>query len=421
MADAGNGTPLEADSPALAAASTVYVARQPIVDTRLRLTGYELLYRDGASLRASFAHEDLATYQVAVRALVDIGFDALVGPHFACVNVGEGILCDRGYRLLPADRTVLELVEHVTVDAGVVASAAEAVRLGYRLALDDYTGPSEHDRLGPYAAMVKVDVLEIPEGDLAGVVAHARRMAPGARIVAEKVETAEAVARCASLGCDLFQGYFVGRPELRSARQVPASSVAAVQLLAELQKPDVSLNDLCSVLDHDPVLAYRLLVLVNSAAFALSRQVTSLREALIMIGLDHARWLASVLTLTVLSGSVGHLSEQLVVRAKMCESVARAAGVADPSAAFTAGMFSGLPLVLGIPMDVVLSEVALSDPVADSLAGGDGPLADLIRDAVAYETGTLHSGGTTALPLWTTAFCDALAWAGRFGTPAAGR
>ncbi|MDG6938570.1 MAG: hypothetical protein JRN42_08565, partial [Nitrososphaerota archaeon] len=54
---------------------------------------------------------------------------------------------------------------------------AEAVSMGYRLALDDYSGPSSHDRLGPLAAFVKVDVLLTGPERLAEVVAHARGLA----------------------------------------------------------------------------------------------------------------------------------------------------------------------------------------------------------------------------------------------------
>jgi EAL and modified HD-GYP domain-containing signal transduction protein len=177
--------------------------------------------------------------------------------------------------------------------------------------------------------------------------------------------------------------------------------------MAELQRPDVSLYELTEMIERDPVLAYRLLRLVNSASFAIPGAVTSIRRALVLIGLDQARRLASVLTLTVISGAAGHLSEQLVVRAKMCELVADTFDVVDLGSAFSAGLFSGLDLLLGMPMDAVVAGLGLSDPVRDALVTRTGALGRLLEAAVAYERG--EAGGEIAV--WSPAFGEALRWA----------
>lgn len=393
-------------------AAAVYVGRQPIVDAKLHLVGYELLYRDGAAAgAANVVDGDAATYHVATRALLDIGWDKLVGPHFATVNATAGFLADGGYRILPPDRAIIEILEDVVVDDTVVAQVEKARRRGYRLALDDYTGRSSHDRLGALVSIVKIDVAAIAVEDLAAVAAHARSIAPQAQLLAEKVETARDVRRCAAAGCELFQGYFVGRPEIREGRKVPVSSVAAVRLLAELQDPDASAKELAGTIEHDPVLSYRLLVLVNSASSGLLRQVTSVRDALVMVGLQAARRLASVLAMTALAGSSGHLTEQVVVRAKMCESVAAATDLAPAGEAFTVGLFSGLDVILGAPMETVLSGIVLSDPVRAALLHRSGSLGRLLGAAMAFEAGTIDDlpGGQAA---WTAAFAHAVAWAG---------
>ena len=62
----------------------VAVARQPILDRDEVIRGYELLYRPTGS---GAVGPDGATSNVIVRALADIGLDALVGDRKAWVNV----------------------------------------------------------------------------------------------------------------------------------------------------------------------------------------------------------------------------------------------------------------------------------------------------------------------------------------------
>ena len=62
----------------------VGVARQPILDRDEVIRGYELLYRPTGS---GAVGPEGATSNVIVRALADIGLDALVGDRKAWVNV----------------------------------------------------------------------------------------------------------------------------------------------------------------------------------------------------------------------------------------------------------------------------------------------------------------------------------------------
>ena len=405
------------------AEAEVYVGRQPIVDARSVLYAYELLYRDGQAAVARFTDGAAATYHVVTRALLDVGFDQLVGDAVAFINANADFLAAGGYRLLPPGQTVVEILEDTEVTDEVARGAAEAVSMGYRLALDDYSGPSSHDRLGPLAAFVKVDVLLTGPERLAEVVAHTRAMAPRAKLLAEKVETEQDVRRCQALGFELFQGYFVGRPEQHAGRQVPASTLASLRLVAELQRPDLDVADLEETIGSDPVLSYRLLRMVNSAASSLRRGVTSVREAIVMTGLEGVRHLASVLVLTTASSSPSYLVDELVVRARMCQTMAEALRlpVADVSTAFTVGLFSGLDILLGVPMAQVLADLPLSGRVRAALLERSGPLGALVSSAVSYQRAELgEMGGLASLGDWREAFREAVAWSGRLRSGAPG-
>src|SRR6266849_3187145 len=94
----------------------VLVSRQPIYRADSTVLGYELLYRDGDSDRASFSDGARATGQVLVNSLMEIGLDELVGRHLAFINFERTLLLNNYCESLPPERVVIEILETVEAD-----------------------------------------------------------------------------------------------------------------------------------------------------------------------------------------------------------------------------------------------------------------------------------------------------------------
>jgi EAL and modified HD-GYP domain-containing signal transduction protein len=71
-------------------ATRLYVARQPILDLKGRVFGYELLYREDPRDRACFADGDTASASVLTGALLDLGLNTLTGGRQAFFNLTRG-------------------------------------------------------------------------------------------------------------------------------------------------------------------------------------------------------------------------------------------------------------------------------------------------------------------------------------------
>lgn len=195
----------------------LFLGRQPIVDRRRNVLAYELLYRDGPDrCAARVTDEAAATAQVMGRAFDRLGVATVLGPCAGFINVDREMLMSRVLERLPRGRVVLELLETVAVDGAVIERCRALKRLGFRLALDDFTRFRECDEpLLGIADIVKVDVLATDSAALAALVRRLK-LYP-ARLLAEKVETRERARRCLELGFDLFQGYFFGQPATLTA------------------------------------------------------------------------------------------------------------------------------------------------------------------------------------------------------------
>ena len=397
----------------LVSAGMAYLGRQPILDRRRQLVGWELLQHGRADGPAEIHDGDAATLEVTARALLDFGLDHLVGQALGFVNVTAHFLLSKSYRMLPPERVVLELLETVEMDDDLTEILLGLHGEGYRLALDDYIAPCAQDLILPHAWMVKVDVNEVSVADLPGLVAHIAAIAPECRLLAEKVETDEQFEQCLELGFELYQGFLFARPVVVSGRRMPASSLGLLQLAASLQGPDCDLEEVGRAITPEPVLSFRLLQLANSSTFTMVRQVGSVAEAVVYLGLERVRQICLVLALSAVDGNSSHLVEQSTVRGRMCEILIGATAPSLRPSAFTAGVLSLVDQLYGVSMDILVASLPLTDEVKGALADNSGPLAPVLQAVISYEQDRLSDleGGTISLERCLQAYAQAVEWA----------
>ena len=364
----------------------VFVGRQPIYDRRLAVVGYELLFRAGGlSETAEFADPDRASTQVILNTFLEIGLEQLVGDKPAFLNLTRGFLLGEYSFPFPRNRVVLEVLESIEVDDAVVAAVRDLTQRGYQIALDDFT---YHPRLAPLVEMadiVKLDVLQCGRAELRDHVAELRRH--DVRLLAEKIETQDMYEFCRAEGFDYFQGYFLCRPKTVGAQVVRAGRLASLRLLSRVQDPDIRLDELEGIIRQDVGLSFKLLRLVNSAFYTLPVQIQSIRQTLLLLGLQRIRAWASLLLLAGIEEKPHELMVTAMVRARMSERLGAARGEPDVDAYFTAGLFSTLDALMDMPMEEVLRELPLSGELAKGLLRGEGGIGEVLACVLAYERG----------------------------------
>lgn len=363
--------------------SEAFIGRQPIYDRNLELSAYELLFRSGEVNRAVIGDGDQATSTVILTAFTEIGLDKLVGPHRAFLNLTRNFLLGEGPWLLPPERVVLEILEDMVVDEALLAAVRALRRRGFLLALDDFVGEARWQPLLEHAAIVKMDVRAL---GIEAARSEARRLRRcGAQLLAEKVETRAEFDALVNSGFELFQGYFIARPQVVRGRKLPAERLAVLQLLAVLQAPQTDIDEVEMLVRRDVTLSYRLLRLINSAFFALPAQISSVRRAVVYLGLDSLkRWL-SLLVLASVSGKPHELIRMALLRARMCEGLCQRGSVGDPSAGFTAGLFSTLDALMDAPLAELLDGLPLAQPIKNALLAHGGGLGEALNCTLAYE------------------------------------
>ncbi|QKQ26591.1 EAL and HDOD domain-containing protein [Candidatus Reidiella endopervernicosa] len=313
----------------------VYIGRQPIYNAKLELVGYELLYRDNSNNNANFNDGDYASSQVIINTFMELGLENIVGSSLAFINLTRGFFNGDQPFPLAKEQVVLEFLEDIDPDQTVLDGLTQLRENGFRIALDDYIYDDQHKVLLDYADIVKVDVAHVSDEQLPELVALYKER--GATLLAEKVESYGQFTRCQALGFNYFQGYFFCKPKIIQGKQLPSNRIAVMNLLAEVQNPEVEISTLEEKITNNVTLSFRLLRYINCASFALRREVESVHQAIVLLGLQNIKnWLSLMLMAKGGNDKPHELMTTALLRARMCETLAADQGLVREQA-FTVG------------------------------------------------------------------------------------
>ncbi|MGC1462842.1 MAG: HDOD domain-containing protein [Terracidiphilus sp.] len=360
-----------------------YLARQPILDLRGRLHGYELLFRDGPGVAFS-GDGDLATRTMLDNSVI-FGLEKLAGGVTAFVNCTRESLTEDLVNVLPPSMTVLEILEDINPTPDVVKACRRLKASGFRVALDDFTWKPGIEPLVELADYIKVDfVLTTAQGRMKLL----RKLSNYAvALVAEKIETHDEYKQARSEGFTLIQGYYFCRPVLLKNRNVPANRLSHVEILRLLHEDSIDLRKLTRLVKRDASLTYRLLRLINSPLWAVRQEVCSVQGALIAVGEDAFRKIATLAITSELNADQPvEVLRMAFVRGRFCELAARFCDL-NATEQYLLGLLSLLPAMLRLPMDELAPMLALREEIRQALRGADLPESALLAWLVRHENG----------------------------------
>ena len=403
----------QADRPAtLATEQDVFVARQPIYDAAMAVLAYELLYRPSPTDKKSrIIDPRQATLGVISSASLEIGLDRLSGGKPVHINFPAELLVDVPELPLPPNLVVIEVLEDVRAEPAVIEGIRKLRARGHRIALDDYSPQVSDPRLLEYADIVKLEVTHPAPGELHKLT---KELEPrGLQLIAENVETPEDFESCIALGFTGFQGYFLQHPQTFHARRVPSSRLSTLRLVASLSNEEYSIDEVELLIGQNVSMSYHVLRCINSSYYSLPRKIDSIRQAIVILGVDQLRQLCSLLCLQGFDDRPPSLFVNAMTRARMCEQLGRLGGAKDTGPFFITGLFSLLNAIVGMPTQKLVEELPLSPAVARALVAGEGDIGKALQCTRAYERAAWEHVAYGNLPssLIRAAYVDSLFWA----------
>ncbi|ARK21591.1 EAL and HDOD domain-containing protein [Sporosarcina ureae] len=371
---------------------SIFIGRQPIFDRSGNIYAYELLYRNSEENFFPDINPEQATISLLVNTFLSVGIDQVTSGVRSFINFSGELLAQDLFMSLDPNQVVIEILEDVEITPALLHRLRMFKEAGFTLALDDFILQDQYlmySQLFELVDIVKVDFM------LTSVVQKNRiatflRKYPKLILLAEKVETEADYQLALRSGYDLFQGYFFAKPEIIKSADIPPNTLVHLQIIDYFRKDTQSINQLCDLIMRDVSISYKLLRFINSLAFDIPRQISSIKQAIMLIGLNGTKKWLQVLMLHDLGveqqdGRVKVLVELSLRRARTCEQLAKYNRKPNKDEYFLTGMFSLIDAVMRRKWEDILPLLSLSDVIIATLNGKQTEMSSYLQLVKAVE------------------------------------
>ena len=352
-------------------------AAQPIFDRNNNRVAVELLYRSDNGVNALEIGEELATTEIIYNLCSGISEQITQYQAPVFINVSAEFLLSGSFLPLEPEQVVIELVERISPSSELVAAVAELKRRGFRFALDDFEFNASWQPLIALADYIKIDILNCTHEHVLAQMMQLKRFP--LIWLAERVETQAQYQQYKDLGFQLFQGYFLARPELVSGKKVPAAAFKIAELIENLFVPEPDITQLALMLNNEPTLVLGLLRIANSPMYRKTRDVSSVKELLMRLGIELTRkW---VLMFVVMNQSNPATVSLVLTRAYFLLGVARDWHQDEniQQQFFLAGLLSAVDILYGVEPLRFIHELNVSAQLKNALTSQEGKVARAIE------------------------------------------
>src|SRR5258706_2468997 len=172
----------------------------------------------------------------------------------------------------------------------------------------------------------------------------------------------------------------------KSARPLQPGQAVVLELL-RLVRDDADIAKIDSTLKRDPALAFKLLRLVNSAAFGLPVQITSFQHAVMMLGYKKMmRWLSLLMATASKDSNTFPMMHASIRRGLFLEFIGAEENQPElRDELFITGAVSLLDRITGAPFAHLFELISLSESIVDAIVRRSGPYAPYLNLIEAIE------------------------------------
>jgi EAL and modified HD-GYP domain-containing signal transduction protein len=394
------------------------VLRVPMLDHERQLFAYEIVFHREPG-------DEQTLLQCVLSTITDGALTRLVRGNRAFLNMPAELLPEDSDVLLHQPRLGVVLQPHVASDTALMKRLQQMAQRGCQFMLDvagaDLQSSLPLETLLQMVQLVRLDASHLSPERLKE---HAEQLhLRGIQVVAGHVNDHPTYERCLQLPLEAIQGRYLLIPQPVAVPVLTANRLSMLRLMRVLQESNPGPVELGNIVRDDAVLSYKLLSCVNSAYFALPRQLKSVQQAAIFFGVTRMRNWIDTMSMCGMDDRPPELLRAALIRAHMCEKLATGMPNGHPEMAFTVGLFSLLDTLMCAPMEFLLTHLRLVPEISDALTGRGGPFAPLLKQILAWEAGELTSEHAVPqrIQRMATIYLGATQWADQVFASAGGK
>lgn len=354
-----------------------FIARQPIFNKTESIFGYKLIYSpltaeiDDEGVEKSSPLENIMSIDKHT-----LSSGKKIFLHFSSSLLEQDFLyCKDTFVLVTGKNNVDPL-----------AVCKELKRTGYSIALD--SGCLENqENIIDHCDLIVVDFKNKNAEYFCGELIKLCNP----KILADNISTRKIFDKAVLSGCTYFNGEYFKLPISEGKKPLSANRLVYIELLKAINNPDQDFEQIEHLIKKDVTITYTLLKYINSAAFYFVNEITSVKQALALLGQKGTvKWLSWIVLRVMSQKNPGEIITLSLIRATFSEEIAEKIGYINNFNFFIMGLFSFLDIMLDCPMEEALKEIPVSEEIKDALLGIDNDYK-LIHDLVlSYEQGNFQ-------------------------------
>jgi len=372
---------------------SIYIGRQPIIDSDSNLCAYEVLYKGSQSALNRYSSASIIN-----NVLNKFGKHSLLGTHMGFVKIDEKFLLHDIIFSLPSEVFVFCIIESVELNERVVERLESLHEKGYKLCVDNLKifpwSIEKYANILPFLDFVKVNIKESSPTNLKENILKIKENS--ITVIADNVEDMVQFDEAKRVGCDRYQGYFFAEPVVLENAVYEPSHMAILKLYNLLMQ-DVNIDEIAQAFEDNHEITIQLLQFINSGAFHFRNRISSIHHVLTLVGrIPLGQWLM----LMIYSKSVskeGHTPLMLMVknRTELMQSILK---VINPHVksnmlgeAYFVGVLSLIDTVFSVKLEDILLHINISQEVEDALLKDEGLFGEIFALVRDIEDFKIHS------------------------------
>lgn len=359
-----------------------YIARQPIFKDDNTVCAYEILYRDNESALEKEAHifnDDVSFFGLRI--------SNVTGGLPAYINFTEDMLL-RGVvqSIAPEEVVAVVSAENVT-DDDTMQVLRELSAAGYTLALDGFTAGMEGSELFSLCSIVIVSF----GADIEKVENDAKTCyAAGKTVLGADIDERDVLACAKDANCEYTSGRYFTKPVPGRENNIQPLPTNFTQIMKLMSQPEPEFRDIVEVISRDTAMCQRLLRLINSVYFGVRNRVSSINQALVILGLDYLReWVYLMGMQRITHNDNIEIMRMSVLMAKLCRQLSLLIPEAarQSEAFYLMGLLSMVTYSGERALAIALEEFPVTDDIKSGLLRRGGLYSDVFDMAMRYEKG----------------------------------
>jgi len=397
-----------------------FISSVPFFDANMAVHAYRMRTHDGDKLLGIAEDHRMLGEELNAPALEfvkEIGTQPFAGDNDFFVRI-------RKYQLLigmplnlqiPPDNLVCIIDKETLADNAAYAKLGILKRKGYRLAIDGFPRAISMDTAVKVFDYV---LLSCDDENFSSELKEIRPYIFKIRLVITDVPDMESFNKYSGARGVLLSGEFYSQPIAKGRIDLSPLKINALNLLGQINDDSFDLGTAAEIIERDPALSISLLRFINAMNPDRSRKIDSIRNAVAILGQKEVKkWATIAISVGMGEDRPSEITRLSLIRAKFAENLALVFGMPVKSGIlFISGLFSLLDVILQMPLDKALDEVAASGEIRAALLDNKGQLSEVMKLIFAYEHANWHR--TTIIMVrngidiedLTKAYLDSLYW-----------